>query len=128
MQNNLTTIDLNAFRSILVSERRKIAIASKDGLGVLAADGAMSLDDQPAVLHEQFVTIHARRNERQKLRQIDAALEGIHAGGFGVCQECAEAIPRRRLEAIPWAAYCVPCQERLAQLATHELEVERVAA
>jgi len=128
MQNNLTQTDLNAFRSILISERRKLSTPSNGGFGILAASGAVSLDDQPPLLHEQFVAIHARKTDRQKLRQIDAALERIHAGEFGVCQECAEAMPRRRLEAIPWAPYCVPCQEQLVELAAQEREVELLAA
>ena len=128
MQNNLTQIDLNAFRSILLSERRRLSTVSNDGLGILAASGAVSLDDQPTLLHEQFVAIHARGNDHQKLRQIDAALERIHTGEFGVCQECADAIPRRRLEAISWAPYCVPCQEQLVELAAQEPEIELLAA
>src|SRR5579872_4270326 len=115
MQNNLSPTDLNAFRSILISERRKLSTGSNDGLGALAASGAVSLDDQPTLLHEQFVAIHARSIDRQRLRQIDAALERIHAGDFGVCQECTAVITRRRLEAIPWAPYCVRCQEQLVE-------------
>jgi len=46
------------------------------------------------------------------LRQIDAALARLHAGGYGACSSCSDAIPLARLQAVPFATQCVPCQER----------------
>jgi DnaK suppressor protein len=42
---------------------------------------------------------------------IHLALESIDNGSYGICQDCGNHIPERRLNAIPWARYCVPCQE-----------------
>ena len=33
---------------------------------------------------------------------------------YGICLECDEPISAKRLEAVPWARYCVACQERIA--------------
>jgi RNA polymerase-binding transcription factor DksA len=65
--------------------------------------------------HDQPVEIHTRRIDNQKFRQIEAALDRINHREFGTCQECGEAIARRRLDAVPWAAYSVPCQEQLVE-------------
>jgi DnaK suppressor protein len=49
------------------------------------------------------------------LEQIDEALERIAEGTFGICDVCEAKIPRARLDAIPYASYCVECaakQER----------------
>jgi DnaK suppressor protein len=46
------------------------------------------------------------------LREIDAALGRIEDGTYGVCEDCECDINPRRLQAIPWARYCVACQER----------------
>ena len=46
------------------------------------------------------------------LRQIDAALARLHAGGYGACSSCSDPIPLARLRAVPFATQCVPCQER----------------
>jgi RNA polymerase-binding transcription factor DksA len=46
------------------------------------------------------------------LRQIDAALARLHAGRYGLCASCSGPIPVARLEALPFATLCVPCQER----------------
>jgi DnaK suppressor protein len=45
------------------------------------------------------------------LKNVQSALRRIDEGEFGVCLRCEEAIPERRLKALPWAAYCVACQE-----------------
>ena len=44
-------------------------------------------------------------------RQIEAALERVRDQTFGVCVCCEQEIGPRRLQAIPWAALCVKCQE-----------------
>jgi DnaK suppressor protein len=48
--------------------------------------------------------------EVQEVREVDAALRRILVGRYGLCVECAERIPRARLEANPTAARCLECQ------------------
>jgi RNA polymerase-binding transcription factor DksA len=48
---------------------------------------------------------------RQTLTNLTQALERIGAGTFGECVQCGNDIELRRLEAIPWARYCLKCQE-----------------
>ena len=48
-------------------------------------------------------------NEEQILEEIASALERIEQGNFGRCEECQREIPKARLEAIPYARYCVDC-------------------
>jgi DnaK suppressor protein len=54
-------------------------------------------------------------SERELLRDIDNALERIEAGSHGVCEPCGSVIPAARLKAVPWARYCIDCQERVEQ-------------
>ncbi|MBQ0999594.1 TraR/DksA C4-type zinc finger protein [Streptomyces sp. RK62] len=44
------------------------------------------------------------------LKEIDAAFARVEAGGYGTCQGCDRPIPAERLEILPYARYCVPCQ------------------
>ena len=44
-----------------------------------------------------------------ELRQIEAALERIERGEYGICVHCGEPIPEKRLEIIPHAARCASC-------------------
>jgi DnaK suppressor protein len=47
----------------------------------------------------------------EKLKFIDEALVRLDAGKYGRCLACGELIPLERLRAVPFAAYCVDCQE-----------------
>ncbi|HBX43435.1 MAG TPA: molecular chaperone DnaK [Deltaproteobacteria bacterium] len=49
--------------------------------------------------------------EKQKLKQIDDALDRIEEGTYGLCEECGIKIPRARLRVVPFAKYCVECKE-----------------
>jgi DnaK suppressor protein len=50
--------------------------------------------------------------ERKQLLLIDDALKRIKECTYGKCQMCGVDIGRKRLEAIPWAPYCLSCQEK----------------
>ena len=41
---------------------------------------------------------------------VEAALQRLDAGKYGICESCGKAINPKRLHAIPWATLCVPCQ------------------
>jgi DnaK suppressor protein len=53
--------------------------------------------------------------EESKLRAIDAALARLERGDYGVCAGCGDDIPLARLEAVPFATYCVDCQHERTQ-------------
>jgi DnaK suppressor protein len=42
---------------------------------------------------------------------VDEAIDRLNSGDFGTCLSCEEPIAPKRLNAIPWARYCVTCQE-----------------
>ena len=48
----------------------------------------------------------------QTVKQIDAALSRLRQGQYGLCAKCGEPIPLGRLEALPFATLCVPCQSQ----------------
>jgi DnaK suppressor protein len=50
--------------------------------------------------------------EKRKLLQIDDALDRIDESTYGQCEECGVKIPRARLKVLPFAKYCVECQEK----------------
>ena len=49
------------------------------------------------------------RQVEEHLRDIDAAVERVGAGTYGVCTVCGRAIPEERLDARPTATKCVGC-------------------
>ena len=50
--------------------------------------------------------------EKRKLAQIDDAIERIEENTYGLCEECGVKIPKARLKVLPFATYCVECQEK----------------
>ena len=72
-------------------------------------------DDEAAQAYEnvtQAMTVATLERERRTLREIESALARIRSGEYGTCTACGGAIPKPRLEAIPWARLCLQCAER----------------
>jgi DnaK suppressor protein len=50
--------------------------------------------------------------EKRKLAQIDDAIDRIDENTYGLCEDCGVKIPKARLRVLPFAKYCVECQEK----------------
>lgn len=103
------------YRQILL-KKRDSALA---GLGVktkyLAKADRIPEEDQAQYSLEEAVHLRLNGLEYMQLRQIQEALDRLQAGEYGVCLFCEEPIPAKRLQALPWAKYCVKCQEIIAE-------------
>ena len=102
------------YRRILL-DKRAAALA---GLGAkanqLADTERICEEDQAQYSLEEAVSISLNRFEYMQLRQIQEALDRLQGGDFGTCLSCEQPIPAKRLHAVPWAKYCVKCQETIA--------------
>jgi RNA polymerase-binding transcription factor DksA len=67
-----------------------------------SADAAISMEnDEVLMALEQTAT--------RELAFLDAALERIEHGAYGVCAGCSAAIDASRLRAVPYATHCRDC-------------------
>jgi DnaK suppressor protein len=82
--------------------------AQQDDYGV----GNHVADDASEVFTRER-NLALRNNAEDLIEQIDAALERVEAGTYGICARCGNAIPAERLEARPYAIYCVSCQSEI---------------
>jgi DnaK suppressor protein len=64
--------------------------------------------------HEEWIFLNRNTIDMKLLREISDALLRIDHGHYGICMECEEPISPKRLDAVPWARYCVGCQEKIA--------------
>jgi DnaK suppressor protein len=48
-------------------------------------------------------------NEESLLEQVEAAIERLQTGTYGLCQQCGHTIGMERLQAVPYAAHCIEC-------------------
>jgi DnaK suppressor protein len=68
--------------------------------------------------HEEWLFLNRNSLEKSLLRDVEEALARVADGTYGVCQECEEPISAKRLQALPWAKFCVRCQELLGAMAS----------
>jgi RNA polymerase-binding transcription factor len=71
--------------------------------------------DQAAAEYERQTLAHKADVARQTIRRLSDALKRISQGSFGECAHCGGEIEIKRLDAIPWARFCVKCQEAREQ-------------
>lgn len=79
------------------------------------SDAAQDLADKAESSYTKEFLLSLTDNEREQLLQIDEALRALDKGTYGICQTCGLSISRKRLDALPWATYCIDCQEKLEQ-------------
>lgn len=76
-----------------------------------ASSGTLDLADQAANAYTKEFLLSLGDADRRMLRQVDAALEKIRLRTYGKCEKCEGEISIKRLEAVPFAEYCISCQE-----------------
>lgn len=104
------------YKAILEAKRSQLA-GSVNREEIEIERHADELDRIVQLSQREVSTLLLDQNARL-LASVRAALRRIETGEFGVCINCEEEIPAKRLAAIPWAERCIPCQER------HEMEVK----
>lgn len=85
-------------------------------------------DNHPADLgsetYEREKDLALFRGESALLAQVEAALERLDAGTYGICQRCHQPIRPERLEVQPWAPYCFSCQKAVERAHARRRPVE----
>ncbi len=107
----MTKAQLKEIKERLIAERDVIVrkLSSND----LSVDDAETPDpvDLAVRNYSKNVMLAVSENESRQLVMINEALERIEDDEYGVCQNCEEEVNPKRLNAIPWARYCLKCQE-----------------
>jgi len=117
------------FRRLLVARRQELTGNFEDTkFDTLARMGRVAEEDQAQISYEEFIPLQRNSMDYQALRQVNAALERIHSGEFGICAHCDEPISEKRLRAIPWGKYCVLCQDKVGSRAVDNDEEESTEA
>ena len=105
---------IEAYRRRLVTEREDllglVTRVEQDGRQA-DKEGTQDLADKAANSYTKEFLFHQSSNERTLLQQIEEALSRIEGGHYGECLLCGGEIEKKRLEAVPWARHCIPCQQ-----------------
>jgi DnaK suppressor protein len=106
-------------------EVRRSMSAQKAAQVVARLDCPSDEGDLSQQHHEEWIFLNRNTIDMKLLREIADALHRIEIGQYGVCMECEEQISLKRLDAVPWAKYCVSCQEAIAaRIASGDPEAE----
>jgi RNA polymerase-binding transcription factor DksA len=113
---------LNHWRSRLLEYAARAwgTAGGLEGQTRLATGGQVNLSNAPMHLGDVGTEVYLQEinatlleNENHILAELTDALARIDRGTFGLCENCGKGIPDGRLEAVPYARYCVPCAEAL---------------
>ena len=120
----MSELSTDRFRDALLEERGRVQRAIEylhqenpgsleEGTGELVSS---SVDDHMGDLatetFDRELDYTLEDNAEAVLAQIDAALERIENGTYGICEVCGRPIDAARLEARPWASLCIDDQRR----------------
>ncbi|SRR5581483_2472863 len=110
--------ELNKYKALLEAKLAELGdgIRNRDEIRIEKTPDAL---DEVQLAGERELAIRNLDREAALLRKVRLALARIADGSYGVCLHCEEEIKPKRLEAVPWAAYCIRCQEAADR---HEFE------
>ena len=108
------------YRTVLEAKQSELAagLRNRDDIAIEKTPDAI---DEVQLAGERELAIRNLDRESNLLRNVRSALARIADGSYGVCMHCEEDIKPKRLEAVPWAKYCIRCQEAADR---HEFETE----
>jgi DnaK suppressor protein len=107
----MNELNLEEIKDKLITERESILrkLSNKN----LSIDDSEMPDpvDLAVNNYSKNVMLSVSENESRQLTLIIEALERIEDDEYGLCQNCEEEVNPKRLNAVPWAKYCLKCQE-----------------
>jgi DnaK suppressor protein len=119
----------------LLAERKRVLEALHRNMQYALSefdDSTKDSGDLAAASHDKGLLYGLQEAAVKRLKAIDRMLSRIEEDDYGICQRCGFAIGNARLEALPWATNCRPCQEEsdlqelsLSGSQVHELKAVR---
>jgi DnaK suppressor protein len=100
------------YRNLLLKKRQELLAMAKGEPEALAISLKTPDEVEFAIKTvEQHLTAATAELRSQLLKEVESALKRVASGTYGLCEGCGEDITPNRLKAIPWARYCLTCEE-----------------
>ncbi len=106
----MTKTELTKYKEILLARQAELSevLRNRDAITIEKSPDAL---DEVQHAAERELAIRNLDRESNMLRMVRGALRRIDDGSYGTCMHCEEDISQKRLNAVPWAPYCIQCQE-----------------
>ena len=103
---------LDYFKDRLLQKRNSLSdvVRKNKDLGREKDENAQDVVDMAVESYTKEFLFGKSAGDRQILQQIHNALDRIGNDTYGICTNCENEINHRRLEAVPWAEFCIECQ------------------
>lgn len=111
--NARNSIHNKKYESLLRKKRDELARRLNSRLGDVTVEHEP--DDEGDMATRNFardLAVVTLQREREELAEVEAALQRIKTGAFGICELCENPIREARLQALPWARLCIQCADR----------------
>ncbi|MGA2714874.1 MAG: TraR/DksA family transcriptional regulator [Bryobacteraceae bacterium] len=108
----MTLAETERFASLLWAKQTELSgsLRNRDEIVIEKTSDAL---DEVQLMGDRELAIRNLDRDSNILRQIRRARSRIAKGTYGACLHCEEDISLKRLTALPWAAFCIGCQERI---------------
>jgi DnaK suppressor protein len=108
----LNSHELESFKELLAGRRQELLEdAGRTVTGMNESkDNFPEPADRAALESDRNALLRIRDRERKLLSKIDAALDRIKEGTYGICEECGDPIGVERLRARPVTTLCIDCK------------------
>ena len=106
----MTKTKLDEFRRALESKLAELGNGSRNREVIAVESIPDEMDRVQHVTDRDYAISSLERNSR-RLGDVRRALHRMDMGTFGLCLSCEEDINPKRLAALPWASYCIACQD-----------------
>jgi DnaK suppressor protein len=106
----MTKTELNGFRRALENKLTEVR-SSNGNREALAIETTSDELDRVQNANDRDYAMGNLERTSSRLGEVRSALRRISAGTFGICADCEASISLKRLAAVPWAPYCIVCQE-----------------
>jgi DnaK suppressor protein len=119
--------EISARRTVLDAKFQELTAVFQDR-SELTIENSADVLDTIRMATDRDVLVQRMNISAQMLNDVREALERLDKGEYGVCEDCEESIPPRRLDAIPWARLCIKCQEARDQRRSDVDDIYALAA
>jgi DnaK suppressor protein len=112
--------DMEKYKAMLEAKRTELSVGlrNREDIAIEKTPDAL---DEVQLAGERELAIRNLDRESNLLRNVKGALARVADGSYGICLHCEEEIKPTRLDAVPWAKYCIRCQEASDR---HEFEAD----
>jgi DnaK suppressor protein len=114
LKSPLSKKELEPYRHMLLDLKQKLikeVLLNQEASNESVEGEVLDLADQASDSYDKDLANSIGETERIRLVAVEAAIERLNQGSYGMCQACEKPIPLARLKVLPFAKLCVQCQQ-----------------